>query len=165
MDALDKPRIVGMLGPQMSMSMMAVCLAFSCAHAQPSMDVNVLLPTPPLPLMIKIFRLTLFIRSAIRGRSGSGPFGVLAHTDWFGQPSHADALPASSDSVPGQWAGAFSGTLSGNARAMLSGGRTLDDAAPALSKCIDVDTGEGETRAMTSEDGGPMQRSQQWQRP
>ena len=29
---------------------------------------------------------------------------------WLGHPSHAAARPASSDPVPGQWAGAFSGT-------------------------------------------------------
>lgn len=34
------------------------------------------------------------------GRSGSGPLGPSAHTDWLGQPSHASALPASSEEGP-----------------------------------------------------------------
>lgn len=96
-----------MLGPQISISIIAVCCDWSVEHAQPSMDVKVLLPTPPFPLMIRIFRLTLFIRAAMRGRSGSGPLGVLAQVAWFGQPSQAEAFPAFSDSVPGQCAGAF----------------------------------------------------------
>lgn len=77
--------------------------------------------------MTRILFLIPFIRSWIFGRSGSGPLGVEAHTPWLGHPSHADALPASSLSVPGQWAGAFSGTLSGNADAMDSGGSVCDD--------------------------------------
>ena len=38
----------------------------------------------------------------MRGRSGSGPFGVVAHIDWFGQPAQASPLPARLDSGPGQ---------------------------------------------------------------
>jgi hypothetical protein len=39
---------------------------------------------------------------AVAGLPGSGPLGAEAHTDWLGQPAHADALPASSLCVPGQ---------------------------------------------------------------
>lgn len=91
-----------MLGPHISISIMAVCFVRSFAQAHPSIEVKVLLPTPPFPLMMRIFRLTLLIRAAIRGKSGSGPFGVVAQTDWLGHPAHAEAFPASSDSVPGQ---------------------------------------------------------------
>jgi hypothetical protein len=93
--------------------------------------VKVLFPTPPLPERTNIFRLTDFIRSLMKGISGSGPFGPSAQTDWFGHPSHASAFPARSDSVPyerysakhnlamwrgrtGQCSGAFSGTVEGS---------------------------------------------------
>lgn len=61
-------------------------------------------------------------------------------------------MPASSDSVPGQWAGAFSGTWSGSARATLSGGRTdevmeEEEMADASSLAFGG-TGSGETIAM-----------------
>lgn len=46
---------------------------------------------------------------------------MVAQVDWLGHPSQADALPASVESVPGQWAGAFSGTVSGRASATCVG--------------------------------------------
>jgi len=61
----------------------------------------VLLPTPPLPLRTRIFFLTARRRSRISGKSGSGSLGSSdAQNDWFGQPSQAELLPASVDSVP-----------------------------------------------------------------
>lgn len=38
----------------------------------------------------------------IRGISGSGPLGVVAHIAWLGQPAQASPLPARLDSGPGQ---------------------------------------------------------------
>lgn len=38
---------------------------------------------------------------------------------WFGHPSHASTLPARSDSVPGQWSGAFAGTSVGCCTAII----------------------------------------------
>lgn len=38
----------------------------------------------------------------MRGISGSGPFGALAHICWFGQPAQASPFPACCDSGPGQ---------------------------------------------------------------
>jgi hypothetical protein len=71
------------------------------ANAQPSWAVKVDLPTPPFPDSTKIFRFTLDIRLVMKGRDGSGPFGVLeAQISWLAQPSHASAFPANSDSVP-----------------------------------------------------------------
>lgn len=148
----------GIEGPQMSMSMIAVCvyigavssydshshsLPLTCvsrfvAQAQASIAVKVLLPTPPLPLMMRTLFLTPFMRSAMRGKSGSGPFGVLAHTPWLGQPSQALALPACSDSVPGQCSGAFSGTASGSARAMASGASAVEGGTADVNEAVAV---------------------------
>jgi len=75
-------------------------ISSSAANAHDSPAVNVLLPTPPLPDNTSTFRLTLFIRSRIRGKSGSGPLGPSAQTDWLGHPSQASALPACVDSIP-----------------------------------------------------------------
>ena len=43
----------------------------------------------------------------MRGRSGSGPLGVVAQMDWLAQPWHADDVPAVGASMPGQCSGAF----------------------------------------------------------
>jgi len=37
--------------------------------------------------------------------SGSGPLGAEAQISWLGQPAQASALPAASDSGPGQCSG------------------------------------------------------------
>lgn len=37
--------------------------------------------------------------------SGSGPLGAEAHICWLGQPAHESAVPAFSDSGPGQCSG------------------------------------------------------------
>jgi hypothetical protein len=76
------------------------CRSSSAAKAQLKPAVNVLFPTPPFPLRTKIFLCTPDSLSLIRGRSGSGPLGPSAQTDWLGHPSHASVLPASVDSVP-----------------------------------------------------------------
>lgn len=94
------PSIRGIDGPQISTSMTPVCRSSSLASAHPSAVVKVDLPTPPLPDRMRIFLLTVDMRFFTAGRSGSGPFGAVWHASWFGQPAHADALPASSDSVP-----------------------------------------------------------------
>jgi hypothetical protein len=65
----------------------------------------------------------------MRGMSGSGPFGAEAHICWFGHPSQASALPAWSDSGPGQCSG------SGAARV----GATRRDAVRAeVGDCVDL---------------------------
>lgn len=47
----------------------------------------------------------------MRGMSGSGPLGVEAQMDWFGQPAQALPWPARVDSGPGQCSG--SGAMRG----------------------------------------------------
>lgn len=76
------------------------CRSSSAAKAQLKPAVNVLFPTPPFPLRTNIFLCTPDSLSLIKGRSGSGPLGPSAQTDWLGHPSHASVLPASVDSVP-----------------------------------------------------------------
>lgn len=56
------------------------CTSSSAAKAQLNPAVNVLFPTPPLPLSTKTLLLTPRILSLITGKSGSGPFGPSAHT-------------------------------------------------------------------------------------
>ena len=41
----------------------------------------------------------------MRGMSGSGPLGADAQTAWFGHPAQESAVPAFSDSGPGQCSG------------------------------------------------------------
>lgn len=77
------------------------CEFSSVANAQPNCAVNVLFPTPPLPLSTRIFRLTDVIRSLINGSAGSGPLGFEdAQISWLAQPAQASDLPACSDSGP-----------------------------------------------------------------
>lgn len=106
-------------GPQISTSMIPVCaqvnqikferqagdehtwVCSSAANAHPSWAVNVLLPTPPLPLRTRTLRLISAMRARMWGSAGSGPVVTpAAHTSWLAQPLHASALPACSDSVP-----------------------------------------------------------------
>ena len=93
------------------------CTSSSAARAQPSWEVKVDFPTPPFPLSTRIFRLTPASRSLIIGIVvGSWVVDLDwpdAQMSWFGHPSHASTLPARSDSVPGQWSGAFVGTSVG----------------------------------------------------
>lgn len=63
------------------------------------------LPTPPLPLRTSTLCFTPARRCDIRGMSGSGPLGAEAHIFWLGQPAHESAVPAVSDSGPGQCSG------------------------------------------------------------
>ena len=44
-------------------------------------------------------------REVMSGMSGSGPLGVEAQMDWFGQPAQASPWPARVDSGPGQCSG------------------------------------------------------------
>ena len=86
--------------------MARTCTSGSDANAHPSCAEKVDLPTPPLPERTRILRFTWVIRSRTNGNAVSGPLAAApdAHTSWFGQPSHAADLPASSDSVPwGEW--------------------------------------------------------------
>ena len=69
------------------------------------------LPTPPLPLRIRILWWMEERREVMRGRSGSGPLGVEAQIVWLGQEAQAEPAPARLDSGPGQWAG--SGAIRG----------------------------------------------------
>ena len=49
------------------------------------------------------------MRLCISPISGSGALDEVAQIVWFGQPSHALALPASAEAVPGQCSGASAG--------------------------------------------------------
>ena len=134
------PRMVGMEGPQMSTSMIPVWQASSAANAQASWAQKVDLPTPPLPLRMRIFRWTRDMRERMRGRDGSGPVGLLeAHISWLAQPEQASALPAWVESTPGQWSGALGGTTeeSGTADAMEGGWET----ASIVAVVVGVDVG------------------------
>lgn len=64
------------------------------------MALTVLFPTPPFPLNTNTLCLTSFNLSLTASRSGSGPFGAVAHVSWFGHPAHPGAEPAERDSVP-----------------------------------------------------------------
>ena len=122
------PIIFGMLGPHTSASMIPtvrVCSPSSIswspssssapapleadaveASACASSDVKVLLPTPPLPLSTRTLWRTPARRAEMTGISGSGPLlGADAQIAWFGHPAHESALPARSDSGPGQCSG------------------------------------------------------------
>ena len=65
----------------MSVSIMPTILSGLLANAWPSMVVNVDLPTPPLPLKTRILCRMPDRRAVIRGMSGSGPLGAVAHID------------------------------------------------------------------------------------
>ena len=84
------------------MSIIPTIISRLDAKACASMVVKVDFPTPPLPERIRILCLIPDKRAFIRGISGSGPFGAVAHMDWLGQPAHASPLPARLDSGPGQ---------------------------------------------------------------
>lgn len=105
------PNIRGCDGPQMSMSRTAKFLSgFRSAIVRANIEVTVLLPTPPFPDTTNSLFLTSAKRSFTNSMAGSGPFVAPdAHRFWFGQPAHADVLPAASLSVPGQCSAAFSG--------------------------------------------------------
>lgn len=105
------PIMRGILGPQISVSMMPMVLVWSEAKAWASMVVKVDLPTPPLPLRMRILWWMEERREVMRGRSGSGPWGVEAQMDWLGQPAQAEVVPAREDSGPGQCSG--SGAMRG----------------------------------------------------
>ena len=102
------------------------CTSSSAARAQPSWEVKVDFPTPPFPLSTRIFRFTPASRSLIIGIVVGSWVVDLAWPDaqmsWFGHPSHASTLPARSDSVPGQWSGAFAGTSVGCCTESIWGG-------------------------------------------
>ena len=74
------------------------------------MVVNVDFPTPPFPDRTRILCFIPDRREVMKGMSGSGPLGVVAQMDWFGQPVQASPFPARLDSGPGQCSG--SGTTS-----------------------------------------------------
>lgn len=90
-----------------------------------------------LPLRTRTLCLTPARRAVMAGRSGSGPFGVEAHIFWFGHPAHESAVPACSDSGPGQCSG--SGATSsgfcfrGFARTSSTGSGASSDGAMAES--------------------------------
>ncbi len=69
------------------------------------------LPTPPLPLRMRILCLMEERRVVMRGMSGSGPLGVEAQMLWLGQPVQAESLPARLEEGPGQCSG--SGAMRG----------------------------------------------------
>ena len=74
----------------MSMSMSPIWVLGSerekdCARRVVKVD----LPTPPLPERMRSLCLMLERRDIIAGRSGSGPFGVVAQICWLGQPAQA----------------------------------------------------------------------------
>src|SRR6478735_11138671 len=97
------PIILGILGPQISVSMIPTVLSGFVAKACANRDVNVLFPTPPFPLSTRILCLTFSRRAEMIGISGSGPLGADAQMAWFGHPAHASALPACSESGPTQF--------------------------------------------------------------
>src|SRR3569833_3311983 len=99
------PIILGMLGPQMSVSMMPMVRSGSVAKACDSSAVRLDLHTPPFPLRTRILCLIPASRAVMASRSGSGPFGGEAQMEALGQPAQASALPACSDSGPGQASG------------------------------------------------------------
>lgn len=122
----------GMLGPQRSVSMMPTVGGVSSSSSYSSTAsfplaaflflgsdekacannaLNVLFPTPPLPLKTMTLCFTPLNRSVISGISGSGPFGAVAHIFWFGQPTQASPFPACSDSGPGQCSGSGASSL------------------------------------------------------
>ena len=79
MVSCSTPSIFGMLGPQMSVSIMPTVWVGEEAKAWASMVVKVDFPTPPLPLRIRILWVMEERRALMRGMSGSGPLGVEAH--------------------------------------------------------------------------------------
>lgn len=105
------PNMRGCDGPQISMSKTAKFLSgYFNAMVRANIDVTVLLPTPPLPDTTSSLFFTSASRSFTSSMAGSGPFvAPVAHRFWFGQPAHADDLPAASLCVPGQCSAAFSG--------------------------------------------------------
>ena len=86
-------------------------VASLAAKAWASMVVKVDLPTPPLPLRIRILCFMEERRVVMRGMSGSGPLGVEAQMVWLGQLAQAEPAPARLDSGPGQCSG--SGAMRG----------------------------------------------------
>lgn len=94
------PRSNGSDGPQMSMSMSPTWAVSSRESARPSIADTVDLPTPPFPDSTRILWRIVDRRSAMTGKSGSGPLGAVAQLSWFGQPSHPAAVPAEVESVP-----------------------------------------------------------------
>ena len=103
--SVSTPIILGIEGPQMSVSIMPTVESGFAAKACESNDENVDLPTPPFPDNTSILCRMPARRDVMRGMSGSGPFGAEAHIDWFGQPWQASPCPACSDSGPGQCSG------------------------------------------------------------
>ena len=79
MDSVSTPSIFGMLGPQMSVSIIPTVVVGEREKAWARRVVNVDLPTPPLPLRIRILWVMRERRVVMRGMSGSGPLGVEAH--------------------------------------------------------------------------------------
>jgi hypothetical protein len=96
------PIIFGIDGPQMSVSIRPTVEEGFDAKPCESIVLNVLFPTPPLPLRTRILCCTEARRAVMMGMSGSGPFGAEAHIAWLGQPAQLSALPAWRDSGPGQ---------------------------------------------------------------
>lgn len=75
----------------------------SSAKPRDIREVIVLFPTPPLPERMRILFFTEDNLSFTRAFPGSSCFVAPdAHILWFGQPAHAETLPALSLSVPGQ---------------------------------------------------------------
>ena len=98
MVSCSTPIIFGMLGPQMSVSIMPTAVGEGEEEkAWARRVVNVDFPTPPLPLRIRILWVIEERRALMRGMSGSGPLGVEAHMAWFGQPAQAEPAPARLD--------------------------------------------------------------------
>tara|TARA_B100000405_G_scaffold46390_1_gene30507 strand:+ start:3267 stop:3809 length:543 start_codon:yes stop_codon:yes gene_type:complete len=106
--------IVGTDGPQISISsnptahfslLSESSLAIACAIVD--------FPTPPFPDNTSTIRLHFASRLAIASSSSLGPSDFLnfpvAHSFWFGHPSHADDVPAAADVGPTQFAFAFGG--------------------------------------------------------
>src|SRR5690349_2127530 len=96
------PNILGMLGPQISVSMSPLVREGFDAKAKERSVLKVDLPTPPLPERTRILCRTEERRSVMRGMSGSGPLGAEAQIFWLGYPAHESATPACVDSGPGQ---------------------------------------------------------------
>jgi hypothetical protein len=100
--SVSTPIILGIDGPQISVSMIPTVESGFAAKACESSDDNVDFPTPPFPESTRILCRIPDKRDVIIGMSGSGPLGAEAHIDWLGQPLQASPCPACSDSGPGQ---------------------------------------------------------------
>lgn len=65
----------------------------------------------------------------MRGISGSGPLGAEAQIAWLGQPAQESALPAASDSGPGQCSGSGATSLGAALRGLERTSSTFSGAS------------------------------------